>query len=135
MHKLYKMAFTLQSYTALHGVFKLPCFQHFLVTTLDMPEDSLVDLPRTPRKPSDRGSITEDITDESDLSTFDFAELKSVGTACILYDFRPETLNELEVAKGEIVDIIQRPNEDWLHVRTQSGKMGYVPANHVCLLI
>lgn len=64
--------------------------------------------------------------DESDVEEYSNA----IGT--ILYDFAAEGEDELAVAEGETVTVIDRQgNEDWWKVKNTQGMEGVVPALYV----
>jgi peroxin-13 len=48
-----------------------------------------------------------------------------------LHEFIPESPLELQLAKGQIVAILERTHKDWWKGRTQNGTIGYFPANRV----
>lgn len=52
-------------------------------------------------------------------------------TGTVLYDFAAEGEDELAVAEGEIVTVVDQGNEDWWKVRNAQGVEGVVPALYV----
>lgn len=48
------------------------------------------------------------------------------------YDFLPQGSNQVEVKEGEVIGVLQRTDDDgnpeWLLIKRDSGKVGYVPA-------
>ena len=54
-----------------------------------------------------------------------------VDFARALHEFIPESTLELQLAKGQIVAILERTHQDWWKGRTQNGAIGYFPANRV----
>ena len=54
-----------------------------------------------------------------------------VDFAKALHEFIPESPLELQLSKGQIVAILERTHKDWWKGRTQSGAIGYFPANRV----
>ena len=51
-----------------------------------------------------------------------------------LYEFSPESPAELALTKGQIVAVLERLDGGWWKGRTQSGEIGYFPANRVEVL-
>ena len=43
----------------------------------------------------------------------------------------PFKVGELNVAKGEVMTLVDKPNDDWWHVRSSNGLVGAAPANHL----
>jgi peroxin-13 len=56
-------------------------------------------------------------------SQYDFARA--------LFDFKPELSSELSLSKGQVIAVLEKLDGGWWKGRTQSGEMGYFPANHV----
>jgi hypothetical protein len=52
-------------------------------------------------------------------------------TGTVLYDFAAEGEDELAVAEGEIVTVVDQGNEDWWKIRNAQGIEGVVPALYV----
>jgi len=52
-------------------------------------------------------------------------------TGTVLYDFAAEGEDELAVAEGETVTVVDQGNEDWWKVRNAQGIEGVVPALYV----
>jgi hypothetical protein len=52
-------------------------------------------------------------------------------TATALYDFDAQGDDELPIAEGEILTVIDKSNDDWWTVKNSRGKQGVVPAQYV----
>jgi hypothetical protein len=52
-------------------------------------------------------------------------------TATALYDFEAQGEDELPIAEGEILTVIDKSNDDWWTVKNSRGKQGVVPAQYV----
>jgi peroxin-13 len=48
-----------------------------------------------------------------------------------LFDFIPESPEELRLSKGQIVAILERTDVNWWRGRSQQGEIGFFPANRV----
>eukprot|EP01091_Cochliopodium_minus_P002080 TRINITY_DN11992_c0_g1_i1.p1 TRINITY_DN11992_c0_g1~~TRINITY_DN11992_c0_g1_i1.p1 ORF type:complete len:646 (+),score=165.05 TRINITY_DN11992_c0_g1_i1:149-2086(+) len=77
-----------------------------------------------------RGSLSP----KSDLVTIEFVgckqQLKLIRTAIILYDYNPGKENQLNLKKGETVEIFKVFDNGWVLGRID-GKVGYVPKSYV----
>jgi spectrin alpha len=49
----------------------------------------------------------------------------------VLFDFEADNDRKLSVAKGQVVELISKDSSGWCHVRNDSGKAGFVPANYL----
>ncbi|KAJ9096055.1 hypothetical protein QFC21_005420 [Naganishia friedmannii] len=52
-------------------------------------------------------------------------------TATALYDFEAQGEDELSIIEGEILNVIDKSNEDWWTVKDPRGNQGVVPAQYV----
>ncbi|KAJ9095800.1 hypothetical protein QFC19_007414 [Naganishia cerealis] len=52
-------------------------------------------------------------------------------TATALYDFEAQGDDELSITEGEILNVIDKSNEDWWTVKDPRGNQGVVPAQYV----
>ena len=48
-----------------------------------------------------------------------------------LYEFQPNDIVDLPLAKGQRVTIINSSKPNWWKARNERGKEGYVPSNYV----
>ena len=53
------------------------------------------------------------------------------NAAVVLYDFTADGDDELTVAEGEDLIILERDSDDWWKVRNSKGQEGVVPASYV----
>jgi hypothetical protein len=53
------------------------------------------------------------------------------NAAVVLYDFTADGEDELTVAEGEDLIILERDSDDWWKVRNSKGQEGVVPASYV----
>ncbi len=62
------------------------------------------------------------------------------SSSCVMaiYDFDPKEEdpeqmlgNELAVSKGQLLQVLSRDEGLWWYVESETGKKGYIPANHV----
>lgn len=51
--------------------------------------------------------------------------------AVVLYDFTADGDDELTVAEGEDLTVLERDSDDWWKVRNSKGQEGVVPASYV----
>jgi len=49
----------------------------------------------------------------------------------VLYDFTADGDDELTVAEGEDLIVLERDSDDWWKVRNSKGREGVVPASYV----
>ncbi|KAJ9119856.1 hypothetical protein QFC24_005570 [Naganishia onofrii] len=52
-------------------------------------------------------------------------------TATALYDFEAQGEDELSIIEGEILNVVDKSNEDWWTVKDPRGNQGVVPAQYV----
>ncbi|KAM5540360.1 hypothetical protein V8D89_005818 [Ganoderma adspersum] len=62
------------------------------------------------------------------------AESEDGPTAAVLYDFTADGDDELTVAEGETLIVLERDSEEWWKCRNAHGAEGVVPASYVELL-
>ena len=45
----------------------------------------------------------------------------------------PQQMNgdEIEISKGQMLQVLDRQDSDWWYIESESGKKGYIPSNHV----
>lgn len=48
-----------------------------------------------------------------------------------LYSFEGQEPTDLSFEKNEILDIIEKPQEDWWEARNALGNVGFVPGNYL----
>ena len=53
------------------------------------------------------------------------------NAAVVLYDFTADGADELTVAEGEDLIVLERDSDDWWKVRNSKGREGVVPASYV----
>ena len=53
------------------------------------------------------------------------------NAAVVLYDFTADGEDELTVAEGEDLIVLERDSDDWWKVRNSKGREGVVPASYV----
>ena len=53
------------------------------------------------------------------------------NAAVVLYDFTADGDDELSVAEGEDLIVLERDSDDWWKVRNSKGREGVVPASYV----
>lgn len=68
-----------------------------------------------PREPSDDGA----------------EELPEGEAAVALYDFAADGEDELSVAEGETLFVLERDSDEWWKCRNSSGGEGVVPASYI----
>lgn len=57
--------------------------------------------------------------------------MKKTEECTALYDFEAQGEDELSIADGETLTVVERENEDWWTVKNKSGQQGVVPAQYV----
>ena len=82
-------------------------------TEINTAEDSEQPCTSHDRKPASPADIVESADDEQ--------------YALVQYSFTAETDNDLSVTEGETVTVIQQVDDNWLHVRNDSGQTGMCP--------
>lgn len=66
------------------------------------------------------------------LEESDFPDAETVVLR-VLYDYKPQIKGDLELKKGEFLDLLEKSSELWWVARKPSGVQGFVPANYVCI--
>jgi len=59
------------------------------------------------------------------------APASSVMRATALYDFEAQGEDELTIADGEELTVVEKENDDWWTVKNARGQQGVVPAQYV----
>ncbi|GLG97318.1 Protein still life, isoform SIF type 1 [Gryllus bimaculatus] len=60
-------------------------------------------------------------------------DLETESFAAVLYNFDAQMNSDISVKEGEIVYVMEQPNESWCKVRNQSGEIGLCPRNYLTL--
>ena len=72
-----------------------------------------------------------DDTDEEEPEQGGSSQDYDPNAAVVLYDFTADGDDELTVAEGEDLIVLERDSDDWWKVRNSKGREGVVPASYV----
>ena len=48
-----------------------------------------------------------------------------------LYDFKSDDADDLPFSKGEILEVVEKPEENWWNARNSQGRLGQIPVPYV----
>jgi actin cytoskeleton-regulatory complex protein SLA1 len=76
-------------------------------------------------------AIIPDLEDSDEEPEREDSQEYDPNAAVVLYDFTADGDDELTVAEGEDLIVLERDSDDWWKVRNSKGQEGVVPASYV----
>ena len=74
---------------------------------------------------TDQGNITQQNREDSSASN------NALPLVRALFDFKSEDPDDLPFNKGEILQVIEKPEENWWNARNSLGRIGQIPVPYV----
>lgn len=106
---------------------------HYLdTTTLIQP---VVQSPKMPHTPISM-NIPVQVTRDVEINTKQPPPVKQKEITVLhhvkgLFDFKSDDPDDLPFTKGEILEVIEKPEENWWNARNQQGQIGQIPVPYV----
>ena len=105
---------------------------HYLDTTTLIEPVSKNSVPNSENKHMSYTPGTAQHLSQNNVDSSHSNETKSLNVIVKgLFDFKSDDPDDLPFAKGELLEIVEKPEENWWYARNTEGRMGQIPVPYI----